>query len=83
MKSIADVIASHPVPGIREAAIRELCAEALAELLGVAVPARKIRFEAGVLSLSLPPVVKTSVLLKEEDLRSMLSVRGLTLTEIR
>jgi len=83
MLSLADLLKNHPVPGMRQAAIRSDCSEALAGVLGIAVAAGKLKYESGVLTLALPPVVKSAALLKQEQIKAALLSRGLTLTEIR
>jgi len=83
MFSLAELLKNHPVPGLRNAAIRSDCAEVLKEVLGIPVPARKITYDAGVLSLALAPVIKSAALVKQEQIRAALLGRGLELREIR
>jgi len=83
MISLSDLLKNHPVPGLRHAAVRSDCAEALSGVLGIPVPAGKVRYDAGVLALSLPPVAKSAALMKQEQIKAALLTRGLSLTEIR
>ncbi len=83
MLSLADLLKNHPVPGIKEAAIREDCVDILTKALGVSISVRKIKYESGVLTLSVPPVVKSAALLKQAELATLFLERGLALKEIR
>jgi hypothetical protein len=83
MFSLADLLKNHPIPGLRNAAIRSDCAEVLGEVLGVPILPKKISYDAGVLTLSLPSVVKSAAHMKYETIQTALLGRGLLLTEIR
>jgi len=83
MFSLAELLKNHPVPGLKNAAIRSDCVEVLKEVLGLPVAAKKIAYDAGVLTLSLPPVVKSAALMKQEQIKAALLERGLQLQEIR
>ncbi|MBU1292467.1 hypothetical protein KJ819_00175 [Patescibacteria group bacterium] len=83
MFSLADLLKNHPIPGLKEAAIRGECAEAVSLVLGVSIPTKKIAYDAGVLTLSLAPVVKSAALLKQDKIKTALQERGIDLKEIR
>lgn len=83
MFSLADLLKNHPIPGLRNAAIRSDCAEVLKEVLGVPVAPKRITYDAGVLTLSLPSVVKSAAFMKQEAIKTALLERGLSLTELR
>jgi hypothetical protein len=81
--SIKDILARHPTPGIREANIRHSVAEAITKLTGVRVTPSQVRHEEGRLSLSVPPVLKSSLLLRLEELKSRLKQDGIEVIELR
>ncbi|MBU2103402.1 hypothetical protein KKD81_01550 [Patescibacteria group bacterium] len=83
MFSLADLLKNHPVPGFKEAAVRADCAEVLTTVLGVSVPVQKLKYDGGVLTLSVAPVIKSAALLKQKEIESAFSERGLDLKEIR
>ena len=83
MKSLRDLLLNHPVPGIREAETRKICADTLTLVSGVQVLPKQIRYEDGRLTLSVPPVLKSALLLKREEISRRLAENGLHLAEIR
>ncbi|MDB5264969.1 MAG: hypothetical protein JWN64_540 [Parcubacteria group bacterium] len=83
MKTLAELIARHPVPGIRLSLRRHACAEALSRVIGLPVRASQVQYSDGMLSVSLSPIVKSALSLKKEELRSELSSRGIAFTDVR
>ncbi|MFZ1988058.1 MAG: hypothetical protein WAV21_03460 [Minisyncoccia bacterium] len=82
MRSIADVLKSHPVPGIRLSEIRLVCAKTAEALTRHKVAAGKVTYKDGVVSFSVPPVVKTELFLREHDFKALLASQGITVTKI-
>lgn len=81
--SIRDILAQHPVPGIREAQIRESVAKAVTELTGVAVAPEKIRHTEGRLFIAVPPVLKSAILIRLPEFTELLKKEGIALSEVR
>ena len=83
MKTLAELLRNHPVPGIKEAEIRRACAEVITRVTGVTVGPKQISFTDGSLSLSVPPVLKSALVLKFSEAQEALQKEGVTLREIR
>jgi len=83
MRSLSELLLNHPLPGLRESERRRLCAEAVSEIIGLPVSSKQIQYENGVLSLSLPPVVKSEVLLRQRALIELFNTRGVKVKEVR
>lgn len=83
MKSLTDLLKNHPIPGIREAEIRRTCAEVVKKAVGVVVEPKHIKMSDGVLSLAVPPLLKSALILKFSEVQEGLLKEGITLTEIR
>jgi hypothetical protein len=81
--SIRDILAKHPVPGIREAQIRDDVAKVVTKLTGVEVAANKVRYTEGRVVLNVPPVLKSALLLRSAELNELLQKQGVQVTEIR
>lgn len=81
--SIKDILARHPMPGIREANIRHTAAEAITELTGVTVAPSQIGHADGRLVLSVPPVLKSALLLRIEEFKDRLRRDGIEVTDLR
>lgn len=83
MQSLADLLKLHRVPGVKESEERRVCAGAIEALLKHPVQASQVRYKAGVLSLSVPSVLRSEIILHEGKLRELLGAAGLSLTAIR
>ncbi len=83
MKSLTDLLKNHPIPGIREAEIRRTCAETVKQATGIEVEPKHIKISDGVLSLSVPPLVKSALVLKFSEVQERLLQQGITVQEIR
>jgi hypothetical protein len=69
MKSLTDLLLNHKVPGVREAQARHTIAEVISNKLGIAIGANKIQYEKGDLVITVPPVIKSAIRLKEIEIR--------------
>lgn len=81
--SIRDILARRPNPGLREAHIRQMVAEVVTELTSVKVEPSQVRHEDGRLVLNVPPVLKSALLLREEEFKNRLKEGGIELVEVR
>jgi hypothetical protein len=83
MKSLADLLKNHPVPGIRLSEARRTCAAAASVFAKHPIDAKNVRLKGGVLFLSVPSVLKTELILRAQDLKKALAAAGVECTEIR
>lgn len=83
MKTLAELLKNHPIPGIREAEIRRTCALTIAKVLSIDVAPKHIHLQDGVLTISLPPVVRSAVLVRAENVKTLLQEEGITVSSIR
>ena len=83
MKSITELLKLHTAPGIRLAEGRRVCAGALQSVLGITVSPDQLSYTNGVISLSLPPVVKSAALMKRTEIIALLKSADISITEIR
>ena len=83
MKAIADLLLAHTIPGVRLSEIRSTCAEAVSRTIGIPVARKQITYDEGRLSIAVPPVVKSALVLKQEELKQTLRACGISVTEIR
>jgi hypothetical protein len=81
--SIRDILARHPMPGIREANIRHTVAEAVTEITGVKLEPAQVGHTDGRLVLSVPPVFKSAILLRIDEFKNRLKRDGIEVTEVR
>lgn len=83
MKSLSDLLKNHPVPGIREAETRRICAEALSRITGVTILPKQIRYSDGNISLKVAPIVKSALTIKFAEAKVAIEAEGVKLVEIR
>ncbi|HEX8591328.1 MAG TPA: hypothetical protein VF696_01065 [Candidatus Paceibacterota bacterium] len=81
--SIRDILARHPTPGVREANIRHSVAEAVTEIFGVTVTPSQVQHEDGRFTIKVPPVLKSALLLRLEELKERLKRDGIEVGEVR
>ena len=83
MKSLSDLLKSHKIPGVKEAEIRRACAAGITKALGIPVTVKQVRFNDGVLTLKVPPVVKSALTLRFEEAKREIEREGVTITKIQ
>jgi len=83
MRSLSELLLNHPIPGLRESERRRLCAEAVSEILGLPVKASQVKYEEQILSLSIAPVMKSELLLRQASLIELFTARGVKVKELR
>ncbi|HEY0011032.1 MAG TPA: hypothetical protein VGB97_03970 [Candidatus Paceibacterota bacterium] len=81
--SIKDILARHPMPGLREAGIRQMVAEAVTAVTGVPITPSQVTHTDGRLVLSVPPVLKSAILLNLDALKNRLNRDGIQVMELR
>lgn len=81
--SIKDILARHPVPGIREAQVRYAVAKAVTDLTGVEITPDKVRHTEGRLVLAVPPVLKSAILLRLQEFTDLLKEEDIEIREVR
>lgn len=81
--SIRDILAKHPVPGVREAQIRHSIAKAVTNLTGVTITPEQVRHSEGRLFIVVPPVLKSALLLRLTEFTDLLKKEGVEITELR
>lgn len=82
MKSIAELLLNHPVPGLKEAYVREEIAFVLSETLGIACTPKQIQVKNQYVYIALPPVAKSALILKNLSFKESLSKKGIDITNI-
>lgn len=80
---ISDLLARLPIPGLRESRIRHVIAEEITSLLGIPVRPNQVDFIDGILSIRVPPVVKSALGIRKEELTQRLAPHSISLREIR
>lgn len=83
MKSLADLLLNHKVPGVRDAQIRHAIAEELSTLLQIPITPKQVKFKDGDLVLAVPPIVKSVIKLKNEEIVKTLGERNIRINSIK
>lgn len=83
MKSLADLLLNHKVPGVRDAQIRHAIAEEISALLKIPITPKQVKFKDGDLVLAVPPVVKSVIKIKTEEIQAVLKERDIRVNSIK
>ena len=83
MKSLADLLLNHKVPGVRDAQIRHAIAEEVSRLLNIPILPKQVRYKDADLVLAVPPVVKSAIKLKTQEIVEALSARDIRIASIK
>ena len=83
MKSLSDLLLNYHLPGIRFSETRRICAEEATALTGCALTSKQMHFKNEELSCSVPPIVKSALLLKQQELIEKLAARGVVVRSLR
>ncbi|KND50109.1 MAG: hypothetical protein AB203_03930 [Parcubacteria bacterium C7867-008] len=83
MKSLADLLLNHKVPGVRDAQIRHAIAEELSTLLNITIEPKQVKYKDADLVLAVPPVVKSVIKLRTEEIIEILKRRDIRVTTIK
>jgi len=81
--SIRDILARIKVPGVREANIRHEVAAAITDITGITVTPSQVTYTEGNLALNVPPVMKSALLLRMNELKTRLREAGIEVTGLR
>ncbi len=76
MRSLTDLLLNYHLPGIRFSEMRRICAEEATTLTGCALTSKQMLYKNEELICSVPPVIKSALLLRQGELIARLATRG-------
>lgn len=82
-KSIRDLIARLPIPGLKESTNRHLIAEVLTKTLSIPFRANQINVKDEILTVQAPPVVKSSLQIHQARILEELQKNDISVKTIR
>ena len=82
-KSLKDLISRLPIPGLKESNDRHTIAAKLTEILHIPIKAKQITFKDSILTVAVPPVVKSALHIKQGELLEQLAKEGITFNSVR
>ena len=83
MKSFKDLLLNHKIPGVRLSEIRHICAETTSNMLGVQIKPSQVDYHEGEVSFKVAPVIKSEILLRQEELRAAMVSQGVKVSLMR
>lgn len=83
MKSLADLLLNHKVPGVRDAQIRHSIAEELSSMFNIPILPKQVRYKDADLVLAVPPVVKSMIRLRSTEIVEKLKERDIPIATIK
>ncbi len=82
-RHLSDLLARLPIPGLKESTNRHIVADLLTEILHTPITASQIKIKDEILSLAIPPVLKSAVYLHTEDLLKRLREQNIVVVAIK
>lgn len=82
-KSLKDLLSRLPVPGLKESADRHLAAEVLSKTLTLPIKPHQITLKDGIITVSVPPVVKSAIQIHQSKLKEQLEQEGINISSFR
>lgn len=82
-KSLKDLISRLPIPGLKESTNRHIIAEKLTELLTIPIKANQINVKDEILTISVPPVVKSALHMRQQEIITFLTKEGIQVRTVR
>ncbi len=83
MKSLSDLLLKYHIPGVRESEIRRICAEEVTLLTGCVLTLNQVQYKNEELRLSVPPVLKSALLLRKTELLQRIKDREVAILRIK
>jgi hypothetical protein len=82
MKALTELLLNYKIPGVRESEIRKICAEEVFALTGCALIGSQVKYHNEKLTLSVPPVLKSALLVRQGELVERIKARDVAIRTI-
>ncbi len=82
MQALSELLLKYKIPGVRNSEIRRICAEEVLALTGFQLTAKQIQYKNEHLLFSVPPVLKSALLLHKTELLSRIKARSVAVQSI-
>lgn len=82
-KKLSDLLARLPIPGLKESNQRHTIAEKLTALLKISIKPNQVQLKDSILTVSVPPVVKSALRIKQKEIVEILNREGIEIKELR
>ncbi len=83
MDSLSNLLLKYHIPGVRAAENRRICVEEISALSGVPVTSKQVQYKNETLFLSVSPVLKSALYLKQVELKQKLLDRGVLIKSFK
>ncbi len=83
MRSLKDLLSLRKIPGAELSEIRHQCAQIATELLQTPVQPTQVTYHDGEVLFSVPPLLKTELVIRHEELVARLTKAGIKVSSVR
>jgi hypothetical protein len=83
MQALSELLLKYKIPGVRNSEIRRICAEEILTLTGCKLTSKQISYRNEHLRLSVPPVLKSALLVHQTELLKRIHAREIALQTIQ
>lgn len=82
-KSLRDLISRLPIPGLKESTDRHVIAEVLSRELSIPIKPNQIVNKDGIITVAAPPVVKSALRIRQNELLEKLAQKDISTQRFR
>ena len=83
MRTLTDLLLNYRIPGVQSLERRRICAEEATALIGCEIVAKQLQYKNEELLFSAPPLMKSAIFLKQNELIERLAARGVVVRAIK
>ena len=83
MKSLKDFLKNKHIPGVELSDIRYQCSLVASEIVGVKIKPTQVDYYEGVVSFSIPSILKTEIVLQQKKFITKMKGCGVTVQTVR
>ncbi len=83
MKSLKNLLDKHNIPGSELSNIRHQCASIASYFVHIDIKPEQIDYNDGVVSFSIPPLLKTEILIHQKEFIAQLKSLGTNVSTVR
>lgn len=83
MDALSELLKRIPIPGLKESNERHILAQVISDTVNVKISAHQVRFKEGVITLTVPPVLKSAIHMRKDGLIEVMKDKGINVQQIK
>jgi hypothetical protein len=82
VKSLSELLLKYKIPGVKESEIRRICIEEVEGLIGYRLLPTQVQYKNEELRFTVPPLLKSSLLIRKEELLKRITARDVQIRKL-